>query len=147
MMNVFDAARYILEETGPITTMKLQKLLYYAQAWSLVWDENELFREDFEAWAGGPVCRPLFDWHQAYYKVAAQDVPAHLLSGEEFSQEQIETMDAIVRDYGHHTGAQLSELAHTEAPWIEARNGLPPGASSSELISKAQMAWYYSEEL
>ncbi|MBD5559274.1 MAG: DUF4065 domain-containing protein [Clostridia bacterium] len=44
-----------LEKTGPITTMKLQKLLYYAQVWSLVWDENELFPEKFEAWANGPV--------------------------------------------------------------------------------------------
>lgn len=32
MANVFDVAAYILEKEGEMTTMKLQKLCYYAQA-------------------------------------------------------------------------------------------------------------------
>ncbi|CUP62134.1 Uncharacterized phage-associated protein [Anaerostipes hadrus] len=43
MANVFDAAKYILERLGEMSTMKLQKLCYYAQAWSLVWDDVPLF--------------------------------------------------------------------------------------------------------
>ena len=34
--NVFDVAKYILEKEGKLSTMKLQKLCYYCQAWSLV---------------------------------------------------------------------------------------------------------------
>ena len=34
MASVFDAAAYILEKKGEMTTLKLQKLVYYAQAWS-----------------------------------------------------------------------------------------------------------------
>ena len=147
MPNVFDAAKYILENTGLVTTMKLQKLLYYAQAWSLVWDENELFPEDFEAWAGGPVCRRLFAWHRTYYKVSARDIPVDLISGESFSSAQIETMDAVIRDYGQYSGAQLSELTHSEAPWITARQGVPPGTSCDRIIPKADMAWFYAEAL
>lgn len=147
MNNVFDAAKYILGKTGPITTMKLQKLLYYAQAWSLVWDEDELFPEDFEAWAGGPVCRPLFAWHRKFYKVSDQDVPLSCLSGDEFSVEQRDTMDAVIRDYGKYSGAQLSDLTHSETPWITARKGYPPGASCSEVIPKADMAWFYGETI
>ena len=60
MSNVFDTATYILEKLGPMSTMKLQKLCYYSQAWSLVWDEEPLFPEEFEAWANGPVCSELF---------------------------------------------------------------------------------------
>ena len=37
-IQVFDVAAYILEKIGSMTTMKLQKLVYYSQAWSLVWD-------------------------------------------------------------------------------------------------------------
>lgn len=147
MPNIFDAAKYILAKTGLVTTMKLQKLLYYAQAWSLVWDENELFPEDFEAWAGGPVCRQLFAWHRTFYKVSEKDIPTDKLSGESFGAEQIETMDAVIRDYGRYSGAQLSELTHSEAPWITARQGLPPGASCTNIISKADMAWFYAEAL
>ena len=46
MANVFDIAKYILEYAGPMSTMKLQKLCYYSQAWSLVWDDEELFPEE-----------------------------------------------------------------------------------------------------
>ena len=49
MANIFDVARYILEVKGSMSTMKLQKLCYYCQAWSLVWDDSPLFDEDFEA--------------------------------------------------------------------------------------------------
>ncbi|WP_307850044.1 MULTISPECIES: type II toxin-antitoxin system antitoxin SocA domain-containing protein [unclassified Saccharopolyspora] len=38
-----------------MTAMKLQKLVYYSQAWHLVWDERPLFDEPVQAWANGPV--------------------------------------------------------------------------------------------
>lgn len=60
MATVFDVAEYILQKLGEVTTMKLQKLVYYCQAWSLVWDEQPLFEDDFQAWANGPVCPALF---------------------------------------------------------------------------------------
>ena len=37
MASVYDVAAYILEKQGAMTTWKLQKLVYYSQAWSLVW--------------------------------------------------------------------------------------------------------------
>lgn len=39
MATVFDVAQYILEIKGTLAAVKLQKLVYYCQAWSLVWDE------------------------------------------------------------------------------------------------------------
>ena len=47
MANVFDTAKYILEQKGNMSTMKLQKLCYYAQAWSLVWDDAPLLMKIF----------------------------------------------------------------------------------------------------
>lgn len=143
MPNVFDVAKYMLEKVGPMTTMKLQKLCYYAQAWSLVWDEQELFAEDFEAWANGPVCRRLYNWHASMYRVNADDVPESMLSGEAFNDAQIETMDAVIRDYGDKSASWLSQLTHMEDPWQLARTGYDPGAKCSVVISKAAMAWYY----
>jgi len=64
MANVFDVARYILKHTGPVTAWKLQKLVYYSQAWSLVWDVRPLFPERIEAWANGPVCPELYAQHR-----------------------------------------------------------------------------------
>ncbi len=62
MAQLNDVARYILElQGGEVSTMKLQKLMYYSQAWSLVWDEKPLFDAHIEAWANGPVIRELFE--------------------------------------------------------------------------------------
>jgi uncharacterized phage-associated protein len=55
MVSVDDVAAYILEQRGPMSAMKLQKLVYYSQAWSLVWEDRPLFREEIQAWASGPV--------------------------------------------------------------------------------------------
>src|SRR5271170_6235706 len=67
--NAHDVAAYILQKCGPMTAMKLQKLVYYCQAWSLVWDESPLFNEPIEAWANGPVVPSLFSKLQGTYIV------------------------------------------------------------------------------
>lgn len=56
MATCLDVAKYILSKTGTIPAMKLQKLVYYSQAWALVWDEKPLFTAPIQAWANGPVC-------------------------------------------------------------------------------------------
>ncbi len=53
-------------ETGSlITNLKLQKLVYYAQAWSLALNNKELFPEDFEAWVHGPVLVKLYNKYRS----------------------------------------------------------------------------------
>src|SRR5689334_5878093 len=58
--SVHDTAAFILKVHGPVSAMKLEKLVYYCQAWSLVWDERPMFSERIEAWANGPVCPDLY---------------------------------------------------------------------------------------
>ena len=66
-VSVLDVAAYILDKRGKMSTWKLQKLCYYAQAWSLVWDEEPLFEENIEAWANGPVVPRLYRKHQGQF--------------------------------------------------------------------------------
>jgi uncharacterized phage-associated protein len=68
-VSVHDVAAYILTRRSPMSTMELQKLVYYSQAWHLVWDEDRLFPEEIEAWAGGPVVRALYEAHRGEYLV------------------------------------------------------------------------------
>ena len=143
MANVFDVACYILERKPDITTMKLQKLCYYVQAWSLVWEEEPLFDEEFEAWANGPVCPELYAAHRGMYKVPISKFEDKK-SGDEFTEDQKETIDVILRDYGDKTPVWLSELTHKERPWKETRGGLPLGSYCDTVISKELMQEYYS---
>lgn len=47
MATVFDVAKYIVDSLGKVTTMKLQKLVYYSQAWNLAWDDVPILRMIF----------------------------------------------------------------------------------------------------
>ena len=132
MANVFDTAKYILETCGKMSTMKLQKLCYYCQAWSLVWDDNELFHEDFEAWANGPVCRKLYEVTKGVFSVTADDEPGN---SNNLSDNQKDTINTVLNYYASHNAQWLSQLSHLEAPWREARVGIPAGQGSDRIIS------------
>ena len=141
MASVFDVAAYILEKCSPMTTMKLQKLVYYSQAWSLVWDERSLFGEEIQAWANGPVCPALYSEHQGMFDISTAD----LVSGdpEELDDSAKETIDMILGYYGTKSSHWLSELTHKEQPWSDARGTLKPGERGTAVISHAAMAEYY----
>lgn len=141
MVTVFDVAKYILGKTGPITTMKLHKLVYYSQAWSLVWDERPLFGENIEAWANGPVVPDLYQAHRGKYLISPNDIEGNI---DHFDTTAIETIDAILKGYGSKSAQWLIELTHQEDPWLKAREGIPAGARSSNTISLSDMADYYS---
>jgi len=140
MVSVFDVAAYILAKQGPLTTMKLQKLVYYAQAWSLVWDERPLFRHRIEAWANGPVIPALYRIHKGQFKVR------RLPKGDRrrIRGAAQKTLDAVIAYYGKKSSQWLSNLAHSERPWKDARKGLSPRTRGNREIKHGAMAWYYS---
>ncbi|MGO4135016.1 Panacea domain-containing protein [Rhizobium brockwellii] len=144
-MSVRDVAEYILRSRGEMTAMKLQKLVYYAQAWSLVWDERPLFDESIQAWANGPVCRSLYSAHHRQFSV----VPGSILPAVAIPQlddRARATIDAVMKFYGDKSAQWLSDLTHLEMPWRRAREraGVPDGAQCEEEITLADMHEYYS---
>lgn len=134
-----DVAAYILAKKGLMTTMKLQKLVYYSQAWSLVWDERPLFNERIEAWANGPVVRELYDAHRGQFQVSSWP----LGNASVLDEKAKETVEGVLLYYGEKTGQWLSDLTHMEAPWKEARTGLAPTDRSDVEILPAAMSEYY----
>ena len=143
MTTVFDVADYVLKSTGQITSMKLQKLVYYSQAWSLAWDDMPLFDEDFQAWANGPVCPELFREHRGLFSLP-KDYFANHARGDALSAEQVETIDIVLREYAGMSPHELSDLTHREYPWIKARGNTPPGMPCENIIEKEVMQDYYA---
>lgn len=139
MATVFDVAAYILKQKGSVTAMKLQKLVYYSQAWGLVWDEEPLFESSIEAWANGPVIPDLYREHQGQFKVSSISQG----SSDNLSDDQKETIDKVLEFYGDKSAHYLSDLTHAEEPWKQAREGVMPGHRSSNKITLASMAEYY----
>lgn len=139
---VMDVAAYILQQAGPMTHMKLQKLVYYAQAWSLVWDEAPLFDDRIEAWANGPVVPVLYRQLRQKFQVESVDLEGHGNAGI-LTPAQRESVEAVLKFYGSRTAQYLSDLTHIEAPWKNARNGAAPQDRTSREITHAEMAEYY----
>lgn len=143
MANVFDVAKYILQKQGGMTTMKLQKLVYYCQAWSLVWDSKRLFNDPVQAWASGPVVPSLYKIHRGEYLIT--ELPFG--TTDSLTQKQKETIDAVLNAYGDKPAQWLADLTHMEQPWIDARKGFEPGENCENEITHASTVEYYSSIL
>ena len=139
MASAHDVAAYILKKKGPLDTWKLQKLVYYSQAWHLVWDSEPLFRARIEAWANGPVVPQLYREHRGQFKVDKWPKG----DAAKLTEAQKESIDVVLKHYGRRTGFALRELTHKERPWREARRGIPAGAPSEAEITQGALVSYY----
>ena len=139
MANVDDVAAAVVKQLGPIDTWKLQKLVYYCQAWHLVWERKQLFPDKIEAWANGPVVPSLFRQHRGSFKVSSWPKG----NADRLTNAEKTTVDAVVDYYGKRPGHILAALTHREGPWREARQGLAPGERGQVEITPKAMLGYY----
>ena len=145
---VYDVANYFLSQVdydagGSMTHLKLQKMVYYAQAWCMVFLGKPLFKERFEAWIHGPVCPELW---QEYKECGYFHIPcSENVDVDMFSVEQRGVLNDVWDAYGQFDGKHLEELTHQEDPWLEARKGLHPGTHCTNTISLDTMRDYYTK--
>jgi uncharacterized phage-associated protein len=139
--SVHDVAAAVLHTCGrPISAMKLQKLVYYCQAWHLAWLGRPLFRDRIEAWANGPVVPELYRKHRGRFEV--DDWPWGDASALPAQQQAV--IAAVMETYGAVSARALSERTHRELPWRDARAGLNDGDRSSAVIAHDALQAYYS---
>jgi uncharacterized phage-associated protein len=129
------------EKQNPVSNLKLQKLLYYSQAWHLALLKCPLFEEDIEAWVHGPVVPKVF---RRYRECKWNAIPD---PGMNSKPAFFEHLEEVWRVYGSLRAFDLERLTHSEEPWKTARAGIPPDASSNEIITKPSMQEYYSSRL
>lgn len=127
-----------------ITHLKLHKLLYYAQSWSLANFNKPLFREDMQAWRHGPVIPSV--WHQ--YKGYKWDTIPPSNTKVTFDDERIEKyLDIIYEKYGKYSAKELERMTHADAPWRVTRGDLPLEASCTTAIDKNLIRDFYAKKI
>ncbi len=139
MQDVNDVAAALLTEVGPVDTFKLQKLLYYSQAWHLAIFDEPLFEDRIEAWINGPVVTSVFAQHRGRRTVDRWP------SGDRarLTKPSRDVVMLVCKHYGDLSGANLSTLTHGEAPWKDARGSAAPTAQLNEAIPTDAMKLYY----
>lgn len=166
-VNIQDYARFIglslMSKGLSVSPLKLQKILYYQQAWNMVFfgRDEQLFNEVPQAWVNGPVYPSVY----RRYKSCVSNMCEHLKPSDfgvpdidgvlaevdrlaqtlNLSGRQLELSESVNMLYGSKTQNQLIFVTHSELPWCEAREGLLPYQSSNKEISLDTMYRYYKE--
>lgn len=149
--NVCDYITLRLAEAEECSNLlKIQKLLYYCQAWNLAIKKKPLFNGKFQAWIHGPVNRDIYDRFRESKSLYSQVTTSDILN--DFNPSNIPEQDklhinSVLEVYANFTGSQLEEMSHNEAPWQLARDGYRNSARCFEEIDESQMHKFYAARL
>ncbi|WAC50298.1 Panacea domain-containing protein [Frigoribacterium sp. SL97] len=140
MTNAVDVAAFI---TGALKlplydTKKLQKLVYFSQAWALAWTGKPLFADDFEAWPDGPVAPAVYRVQK--YEAARLHEPSNL------SADEADIVTSVVDFYGQLSYTDLVDLTHEHTPWLDARAGRAPDAPSHVKVPRDAIRTFYTRQ-
>lgn len=149
--NVCDYIICSLNEAGEKPNLlKLQKLLYYSQAWCFALNHKPFFDAKFQAWVHGPVNREIYDRFAGdkflYSRLEQKDTRAGFTS-EWLSADDRAHVDSVLEVYAEYSGTQLEELTHREEPWQDARKGLSDSQRCETVISESLMESHYAKLL
>lgn len=144
MPSSLDVANYFLAmegDEGEITNLKLQKLVYYAQGFSLALLEEPLFNERIEAWMHGPVVASLY--HRFSHLGSQSIPPPKRFDDSVFNRNQRRLLNDVYSVYGQYSAWKLRQLTHEEDPW---RDNYEEG-EFSRVIPQREMKDYFLEHL
>jgi len=148
-LKIEDVAKYFIylanKDKKVITNKKLQKLVYYSQAWSLVMNDKKLFKDPIEAWVHGPAVRSLYVQYKNFgFSPIQEEVDEKTIK---IPKKDRELLNEIWKVYGKLDAGYLEMLSHSEQPWQDARSGLQNHESSDNKITTKSMKSFYSMKL
>jgi uncharacterized phage-associated protein len=150
MADAYEVARYLVrlaahdEEPDFLTNLRLQKLLYYAQAWSLAMRGKPLFDDRIEAWPSGPVVPSVFDRFLGLGQRSLLPDDVEEERDIEMEQEDVDFVASVWHSYKGFSPSHLREMTREEDPWRNARGNLSPIEGGDEEITCEAMRDFFS---
>ena len=141
---IFDIANwFLLREI--MSHHKLQKLCYYAQAWSLALNNRRLIDADFEAWARGAICVPLWNYciSKNYGYAPIKPVEFRKRAAKISDNRSVQLLRSVWKTYGRFNEFELERLIQSEKPWQIARKGHEPFEPCNVKINEDDMKEFY----
>ena len=129
MYSVLDICRYVVhysnQQSYEISNLRLQKILYFIQAYFLKIKGEPCFKEPIEAWDFGPVVPKAY---HRYKYFGAGGIPDYEKPFYEFdTPKDKKIIDGVVDLLSKYTTTQLVSITHRQAPW---RNNYEPDANN-----------------
>lgn len=122
MLNSIDVANFFIDlaKSDPyndMTNIRVNKMLFFAQGWSLARRGKALFKEDFRAWQYGPVAQNVYFAFQPCGNQKIVDFSGQFDS-DKFSAEEIELLLDVSREYDKYSTTKLVNMTHAKGtPW------------------------------
>ena len=118
---------------GELTHLKLQKLVYYTKVWSII-DGADIVADAFVRWKHGPVCQDMYSVLRSHGK---EPIAISPVSDVMLDERSARIADVIMYTYGRLGAFELSDLSHTEDPWLK--------ALADDMIGADVITNYYSQ--
>lgn len=122
------------QEREGITNLKLQKVLYFVQAYYLSKLGRPLFSDKIEAWEYGPVVPGVY----RKYKTNKSNPIIDQEDRSSLSDEDKKVVEKVWDSFGGYSASRLVDIAHAHTPWREANK------STSKIISHKALKEYYA---
>jgi len=119
-----------------ITNLKLQKILYFAQAYYLVMVGRNLFNDEIQAWEYGPVVPVVY---KIYKKHGSDSIIIHARDSITISDADKKYLDKVWDIFGGYSASRLVDMSHAHAPWKDAYS-----KGQGAVISPLVIYEYYS---
>lgn len=140
MYNVLDVARYVINYSNErgygVSNLKLQKLLYFIQAYFLTAtdDNRPCFKDKIEAWDFGPVVPNAYREFRQYGSGNIPTIESYVVfdnkniwnSHREVYNPNVIACDdrkmiaSVVDEFSRYSASGLVDLTHRQAPWRDA---------------------------
>lgn len=118
-----------------ITNLKLQKILYFAQAAHVALYNKKIFKDKIVAWKYGPIVEPVYF---AYKKFKNNPIPASKESRLRMNKKDIEFLNGVWDLFEKYSASELVSITHQHAPWRDAY-----GKGKNSEIKVEQLRDYY----
>lgn len=151
MYSALDIATYVInksyEEGYPISNLKLQKILYFIQGYTLSIKDEACFSDRIEAWNYGPVVPNVYKKFKIF---GANNIPSiGRIENDEVideSNKNIDIQDKIIIDavlklLRKYSAGALVDITHKQAPWKDA---IAKGNNSE--ITKESICQFFKEK-
>ncbi len=140
-MDALDVANFFIEMTnaddeGCMTNLKLNKLVYFAQAWSLAKLGRPLFEEDAQAWQHGPVIPSVY---RAFSPCGRERISetAGEYDDSKYSEEERDLLLDVTEKYCSYSALGLRDLTHKKgSAWSQTYSEAKTNKIPKDLIKE-----------
>lgn len=138
------------DENVPLSNIKLQKLLYYTQAWHLAFFKRPIFEGQFEAWIHGPVNTTIYNRFNSSKYILSEIYSTDIIDkdiSEKLTDDEKKHVNIVLESYAKYSGVELEDMSHKEEPWLKAREGYATNERCNVEIDNKFLGEYFSRRL